>query len=96
MRPAFRLRESATSDRYQLFQQLTKGRSTPFEKRGSSAIICWKRVAQVAPAWGGLVTSFTDAVLPWSKAGPCSTAAGPHLVDLVQAAARLNQQRQAL
>lgn len=83
-------------DRYQLFQKLAEGRSTPFEKRRSSAIIYWKRVAQVAPAWGGLVTSFTDAVLPQPKAEPCSITAGPNLVDLVQAAARLDQQRQAL
>ena len=30
------------------------------------------------------------------KAGPCSTTAGPNLADLVQAAAWLDQQRQAL
>jgi hypothetical protein len=83
-------------DRYQLFQKLAEGRSTPFGKRRSSAMIYWKRVAQVAPAWGGLVTSFSDAVLPRPKAGPCSTTAGPNLADLVQAAARLDQQRQAL
>ena len=83
-------------DRYQLFQKLAEGRSTPFEKRRSSAIIYWKRVVQAAPAWSGLVTSFSDAVLPRPKAGPCSTTAGPHLADLVQAAARLDQQRQAL
>lgn len=83
-------------DRYQLFQKLAEGRSTPFEKRRSSAIIYWKRVAQVAPAWGGLVTSFTDAVLPRPKAVPCPTTAGKDLADLVQAAARLHQKRQAL
>ena len=83
-------------DRYQLFWQLTDGQSTPFGTRRSSAIIYWKRVAQVAPAWGGLVTSFSDAVLPRPKAGPCSNTAGPNLADLVQAAARLDQQRQAL
>ena len=83
-------------DRYQLFRQLTDGQSTPFGTRRSSAIIYWKRVAQVAPAWGGLVTSFSDAVLPRPKAGPCSNTAGPNLADLVQAAARLDQQRQAL
>ena len=83
-------------DRYQLFLQFTEGRSTPFGTRRSSAIIYWKRVAQVAPAWGGLVTSFSDAVLPRPKAGPCSNTAGPNLADLVQAAARLDQQRQAL
>lgn len=82
-------------DRYQLFQKLAEGRSTPFEKRRISAIIYWKRVAQVAPAWSGLVTSFSDAALPRPRAGPCSTTAGPNLADLVQAAARLHQTRQA-
>lgn len=81
-------------DRYQLFQKLAEGRSTPFGTRRSPAISYWKRVAQAAPAWSGLVTSFSDAVLPRPKAGPCSTTAGPHLADLVQAAARLDQQRQ--
>ena len=81
-------------DRYHLFRQLTEGRSTPFGTRRSPAISYWKRVAQAAPAWSGLVTSFSDAVLPRPKAGPCSTTAGPHLADLVQAAARLHQQRQ--
>lgn len=83
-------------DRYQLLRQMTEGRSTPFVKRRSSAIIFWKRVAQFAPAWSGLITSFTDAVLPRPKTGPCSTTAGPNLADLVQAAARLHQKRQAL
>ncbi|WP_366522705.1 TniQ family protein [Maricaulis sp.] len=83
-------------DRYQQFRQMTKGQSTPFGKRRSPAISCWKRVAQAAPAWSGLVTSFSDAVLPRPKAGPCSTTAGPNLADLVQAAARLHQKRQAL
>ncbi|MFN2289499.1 MAG: HK97 family phage prohead protease, partial [Chromatocurvus sp.] len=45
--------------------------------------------AQAAPAWRGLVISFSEVVLPRPKARPCSTAAGPHLADLVQAAARL-------
>jgi hypothetical protein len=81
-------------DRYHLLRQLTEGRSTPFGTRRSPAISYWKRVAQAAPAWSGLVTSFSDAVLPRPKAGPCSTTAGPHLADLVQAAARLHQQRQ--
>jgi hypothetical protein len=83
-------------DRYHLFRQLTEGRSTPFGTRRSPAISYWKRVAQVAPTWRGLVTSFSDAVLPLSKAGPCPTTAGPDLADLVQAAARLHQKRQAL
>ncbi len=83
-------------DRYQLFQQLAEGRSTPFGKRRSPAISYWKRVIQAAPTWSGLVTSFSDAVLPRPKAGPCPTTAGPDLADLVQAAARLHQTRQAL
>ena len=83
-------------DRYHLLRQLTEGRSTPFGTRRSPAISYWKRVVQAAPAWSGLVTSFSVAVLPRPKAGPCSTTAGPHLADLVQAAARLDQQRQAL
>jgi len=83
-------------DRYQLFRQMTEGTSTPFGTRRSPAISCWKRVSQAAPAWHGLVISFSDAVLPRPKAGPCSTTAGPNLADLVQAAARLHQKRQAL
>ena len=83
-------------DRYQQLRQMTEGRSTPFGKRRSPAIFYWKRVAQAAPAWSGLVTSFSDAVLPRPKAGPCPTTAGPNLADLIQAAARLDQQRQAL
>jgi len=83
-------------DRYHLFRQLTEGRSTPFGKRKSPAIFYWKRVAQASPAWSGLLTSFGDAVLPRPKAGPCPTTAGPNLADLVQAAARLHQKRQAL
>jgi hypothetical protein len=82
-------------DRCHLFRQLTEGRSTPFRTRKSPAIFYWKRVAQTAPAWRGLVTSFSDAVLPRPKAGPCSTTAGPNLADLVQAAARLHQKRWA-
>lgn len=81
-------------DRYQLFQQLTEGRSTPFGTRRSPAISCWKRVAQAAPTWRGLVTSFSDSVLPRPKAGPCPTTAGPNLADLVEAAGRLHQRRQ--
>ena len=83
-------------DRYQLFRQMTEGTSTPFGTRRSPAISCWKRVSQAAPAWRGLVTSFSEVVLPRPKARPCSTAAGPHLTDLVQATARLHQKRQAL
>lgn len=83
-------------DRYLLFLQLTEGRSTPFGTRKSPAIFYWKRVAQAAPAWSGLLTSFGDAVLPRPKAGPCPTTAGPNLADLVQAAARLHQKRQTL
>lgn len=37
-----------------------------------------------------------DHVLPRPKAGPCPTTAGPYLADLIQAAARLHQKRQAL
>ena len=83
-------------DRYQLFGQLTEGRSIPFGKRRSPAISCWKRVAQAAPTWRGLAISFSEAALPRPAAGPCSASAGPHLADLVQAATRLHQKRQAL
>lgn len=83
-------------DRYHLLRQLTVGRSTPFGTRRSSAIAYWRRAAQAAPAWRGLITSFSDAVLPRPKAEPCSTTAGPNLADLVQAAARLHQEQQAL
>jgi len=83
-------------DRYQLFGQLTEGRSIPFGKRRSPAISCWKRVAQAAPTWRGLAISFSEAALPRPAAGPCSAPAGPHLADLVQAATRLHQKRQAL
>jgi len=83
-------------DRFQLFRQLTEGRSTPFGKRRSPAISCWKRVVQAAPTWRGLAISFTDATLPQTTVGPCSASAGPRLADLVQTAARLHQKRQAL
>lgn len=83
-------------DRYHLFRQLTEGRSTPFGTRKSPAIFYWNRVAQAAPTWTGLVTSFSEAVLPRPKSGPCSTTAGPNLADLVQAAVRLHQKQQAL
>ncbi|MBM1818233.1 TniQ family protein, partial [Sulfitobacter pseudonitzschiae] len=82
-------------DRYHLFRQLTEGRSTPFGTRRNPAIAYWRRAAQAAPAWRGLVTSFSDAVLPRPKAGPYPTTAGPYLADLIQAAARLHQKRQA-
>ena len=83
-------------DRYHLFWELTVGRSTPFGTRKSPATFYWKRVVQAAPAWSGLVTSFSDAVLPRPKAGPCSITAGPNLADLVEATARLHQTGQAL
>lgn len=83
-------------DRYHLFRQQTEGRSTPFGTRKSPATFYWKRVVQAASAWSGLVTSFSDAVLPRPKAGPCPTTADPNLADLVQAAARLDQQPQTL
>ncbi|WP_290900121.1 hypothetical protein, partial [Hoeflea sp.] len=81
-------------DRYQLFRQLTEGRSTPFGKQRSPAISCWKRVAQTAPTWRGLAKSFTDATLSRPTVGLCSASAGPRLSDLVQTAARLHQKRQ--